>query len=70
MIGGVTRQEKLPGLSDQVTPSASAKFCHVNVLCGVAEDGFELTCLLRRFCISLKVTIESDSTEGFSKSSR
>ena len=46
MIGGLTRQEELPGLSDQVTPSARAKFCQVNVSSGVAEDGFELTCFV------------------------
>ena len=66
MIGGVTRQEELPGLSDQVTPSARTKFCRVNVSSGVAEDGFELTCLLTanaKVCISLKVTIKSDNTE-------
>ena len=57
---GVTRQEGLPSLSDQVTPSVRAKFCQVNVSSGVAEDRFELSCfvifncLLRRFCISLK----------------
>ena len=66
MIGGVTRQEELPSLSDQVTPSARARFCRVNVSSGVAEDGFELTCLLTanaEVCISLKVTIKSDNTE-------
>ena len=60
MLSGVTRQEGLPSLSDQVTPSVRAKFCQVNVSSGVAEDRFELSCfvisncLLRRFCISLK----------------
>ena len=46
MIGGVTRQEELTGLSDQATPSARAKFCLVNVSSGVADDGFELTCFV------------------------
>ena len=60
-------QDEEPGLSDQATPSVRAKFCQVNASSGVTEDGFELTrfvnCLMRRFCISLKVTIKSDNTE-------
>ena len=60
-------QDEESGLSDQATPSVRAKFCQVNASSGVTEDGFELTrfvnCLMRRFCISLKVTIKSDNTE-------
>ena len=48
MLNGVTRQEGLPSLSDQVTPSVRAKFCQVNVSSGVAEDRFEL--YLTAFC--------------------
>ena len=31
MIGGVTRQGRLPGLPDRVTLSFGVKFCQVNV---------------------------------------
>ena len=65
MIGGWPAKTRCPVC--QTTPSARAKFCHVKVSSGVTEDAFELTCfvncLMRRFCISLKVTIKSDNAE-------
>ena len=78
MIGGVTRQGGYPSLPDRVTLSAGVKFCYVNVQGRVTRSSrgpIRDTSNSRKnhfgggFASLLKVTIESHSTEGCSKSS-
>ena len=79
MLGGVARQGGYPGLPDQITLSAGVKFCHVNVsrwgnpprqgrICDTSNS--RKIHLGGGFASLLKVTIESHSTEGCSKSSK
>ena len=78
MIGGVTRQGRLPGLPDRVTLSAGVKFCHVNVSrCRgnpPTRGWIRETSNSRKihfgggFASLLKVTIKSHSTEGCNSS--
>ena len=79
MIGGVTRQGGKPGLPNRVTLSTGVKFCHVNVSRWGNPPGrgrIRDTSNSRKihfgggFASLLKVTIESHSTEGCSKSSK
>ena len=71
MIGGVTRQGGLPGMPYRVTLAAWVTFCHVNVkgeVTRLAGVWFVIHQICAKFTL-LKVTIESNSTEGCSKSS-